>query len=511
MLLGLIGLIIILIVGMFLLSIYKKCSNNELLIKYGLGGNKIIDSKGTFIIPILQGYKRMSLQPINIDIILDRNSNVVSNDKIRVVVEADATFAVSSDPNERVIASSRLLNFDEKGIAELAQEILTGQTRTIISEMSFEELLQDRAMLMQKVSENAEKELSKLGLDLINFNIKMINDLDNIVNMLGQKASAIATTDAEISVAEQRKVSEINVATKNTEKEIKVAEQRKAKEISIAQTNAEIIEETTKAELRKEKTLAERDAEKIRYSSESFEKQEIYKIDTDNKIKLQSINKQKEVQLEAEKTKQIIASETRKTVELEANVKLEERRAVEIVETKVSNEKKEIEIETQLNIKKKEAENQLEIAKTKADAIRIEAEAEANKIKLLAEARAVELARPIEEKAKAEQKLLDVYGQNGMVTLKLLEILPELAKAQALALSNIKVDSLHIIGGENGGSNAGNQIGGLATDIIKSIPAFKMANDIAKGLNIPSINILGEKEVESNIAHDSFEYEKVDN
>lgn len=495
---GLIGLGVLILFVLFMLAIYKKCSNNEILIKYGLGGNKIIDNNGAFIIPILQGYKRMSLQPINIDIVLDRNSNVVSNDKIRVVVEADATFAVSSDPNERMIASSRLLSFTEDEIASLAQEILTGQTRTIISEMSFEELLQDRAMLMQKVSENAEKELSKLGLDLINFNIKMINDLDNIVNMLGQKASAMATTDAEISVAEQRKVSEINVASKNTEKEIRVAEQRKAKEISIAQTNAEIIEETTKAELRKEKTLAERDAEKIRYSSESYEKQEIYKIDTDNKIKLQSINKQKEVQLEAEKTKQVIASETRKTVELEANVRLEEKRAVEIVETKVANEKKEIQIETELNIKKKEAENQLEIAKTKADAIRIEAEAEANKIKLLAEAKAIELAKPIEEKAKAEQKLLDVYGQNGMVTLKLLEILPELAKAQALAVSNIKVDSLHIIGGENGGANAGNQISGLVSDITKSIPAFKMANDIAKSLNVPSIDILGNKSIHNS-------------
>ena len=85
---------------------------------------------------------------------------------------------------------------------------------------------------------------------------------------------------------------------------------------------------------------------------------------------------------------------------------------------------------------------------------------------------------------------MDVYGQNGMGTLKLLEILPELAEAQVLALSNIKIDSLHIIGGENGG----NQIGGLATDIIKSIPAIQMANDIAKGLNIPHLNIVENKE-----------------
>ena len=88
-----------------------------------------------------------------------------------------------------------------------------------------------------------------------------------------------------------------------------------------------------------------------------------------------------------EKTKQEIATSSKGTLELEAEVKLQQKRAIEIVDTKVENEKKEIEVE-----------------------------AEASKIKLLAEAKAIELARPIEEKAKAEQKLLDVYGQNGMVT-----------------------------------------------------------------------------------------------
>ncbi len=39
---------------------------------------------------------------MNIDIDLREDSNVVSNDKIRVVVEADATFAISSSPEEEL-------------------------------------------------------------------------------------------------------------------------------------------------------------------------------------------------------------------------------------------------------------------------------------------------------------------------------------------------------------------------------------------------------------------------
>lgn len=58
-----------------------------------------------------------------------------------------------------------------------------------------------------------------------------------------------------------------------------------------------------------------------------------------------------------EKTKQEIATSSKGTVELEAEVKLQQKIALEIVDTKVENEKKEIEVETQLNINKKEAEN----------------------------------------------------------------------------------------------------------------------------------------------------------
>ncbi|MGL4948795.1 MAG: hypothetical protein ACRC5M_00290, partial [Anaeroplasmataceae bacterium] len=57
------------------------------------------------------------------------------------------------------------------------------------------------------------------------------------------------------------------------------------------------------------------------------------------------------------------------------------------------------------------------------------------------------------------------------------------------AVKNLKIDSINVItGGESNGA-VGNEIGGTVNNIIKSIPAFKMANDIAKQINIPSLNL----------------------
>ena len=210
------------------------------------------------------------------------------------------------------------------------------------------------------------------------------------------------------------------------------------------------------------------------------------------------MDKEKEIKLQEESLKQEIADKSKETVKKQAEVALETQRAKEIVETKVYNEKLEIEKITELKLKKLEADNQLEIAKIKADAILIEARAEADKLKALAEADAIKVALPIEKKAEAEKKLLEVYGQSGIMGLKLIEILPQLAKAQADAVANIDINSLNIIAGDGGsgstdGSNgAGNQIAGIVTDITRAIPAFKMANDIAKSINMPELSITGD-------------------
>ena len=481
MFLGLGGSLIIFL-GVILIGgavlIYRKCPNDVILVKYGLGGNKIITSNGTFILPIVQGCKKLNLKPMNIDIDLREDSNVVSNDKIRVVVEADATFAISSSPEERIIASHRLLSFNDNEICALAKEILTGQTRTIISEMEFEDLLQDRVLLMTKVSENAEKELSKLGLDLINYNIKMIKDMDGITEMLGKKASALATSDAQIAVAEQQRKSDVGVAEANAQRDIAVTEQDKIRQIQVSKTKAVITEETIKAELIQTNATQNKMAEEKRMESESQKAQNLYRIETEKSINLKELDKEKEIKLQEESLKQEIADKSKETVKKQAEVALETQRAKEIVETKVYNEKLEIEKITELKLKKLEADNQLEIAKIKADAIKV--------------------ALPIEKKAEAEKKLLEVYGQSGIMGLKLIEILPQLAKAQADAVANIDINSLNIIAGDGGsgstdGSNgAGNQIAGIVTDITRAIPAFKMANDIAKSINMPELSITGD-------------------
>lgn len=464
------------------LSCYKKCSTDKILVKYGLGGNRVFSGKGTVVIPFFQSYEYMSLAPQNLDIRLDSSSGLVSKDKIKLALEADATFSISKNEEERIVASEKLLSLEPDDIKDLVTEILTGQVRAIVSEMTLTELLEDRAMLRHKVSESAELELTKFGLDLMNFNIKKIVDLDGIIETLGKKASATAQANAKVSIAEQ-----------DTESSTKVANQKKIQETTIAQTEADKIEAISKSEIQKAKTLQEKESTIVEVEAAEVKKRELFVVESQKEIKLKTIEADKEIFIKDQEKQQAMFEAEKVTTSKQAEVRLEVERANEIVNARVEAEKKIVEQEAELTMEKNKAENDLRIAETKAEALIKEAEAKAKAVTLEAEAEAKRQALPILEKAKAEQELLKVYDSDKLVQIKLLEILPELTKYQVEAVKNIKIDSINVISGGDGNGAVGNEIGGTVQNIIKSIPAFKMANDIAKHVNMPTINITGEE------------------
>ena len=66
-----------------------------------------------------------------------------------------------------------------------------------------------------------EVELKKVGLRLINVNIKDITDESGYIDALGKEASARAINEAKVSVAEREKDGEIGAAEAEREEEFK--------------------------------------------------------------------------------------------------------------------------------------------------------------------------------------------------------------------------------------------------------------------------------------------------
>ena len=220
---------VVLLVAFFLAILvaqYKRCPSNRILVVYGkVTGQRAarcFHGGGTFVIPLLQSYAFLTLEPLTIDIELQ---SALSKKNIRVNVPSTFTIGVSTDPNIMNNAAERLLGLDDHQISAQAKDIILGQMRLVIATLSIEEINQDREKFLDLVNKNVNFELNKIGLEMINVNIRDITDESGYIEALGQKAAAEAINKAKIEVAAAEREGAIGEATNFRERDVEVAQQ----------------------------------------------------------------------------------------------------------------------------------------------------------------------------------------------------------------------------------------------------------------------------------------------
>ena len=91
---------VILLTFIGILSRYRKCKSDEVLVVYGKTGRdkksaKLYHGGAAFVWPIIQGYEFLSMKPMQIDCKL---TGALSAQNIRVDVPTTITVAISTDP-----------------------------------------------------------------------------------------------------------------------------------------------------------------------------------------------------------------------------------------------------------------------------------------------------------------------------------------------------------------------------------------------------------------------------
>ena len=231
--------IILTIIGV--LSRYRRCKPNQVLVVYGKTGGekksaKLYHGGAAFVLPIIQSYDVLSMEPMQIDC---RLTGALSSQNIRVDVPTTITVAISTNPEIMQNAAERLLGMDTESTENLITDIVYGQMRLIIAEMTIEKLNSDRDEFLDKARKNIDNELNKLGLYLLNINISDIRDEAGYIMNLGKEAESKALNEAQANIEEQEKLGAIKIAVQQKEKETAVANTQKEQEIQIAYTEKE--------------------------------------------------------------------------------------------------------------------------------------------------------------------------------------------------------------------------------------------------------------------------------
>jgi len=488
--------ILIVIVGFsfvaLLIKQYKRCPSNRILVIYGKSGvagsaASCIHGGAKFVVPLIQDYDWLSLEPMQIAIPL---RDALSIENIRVNVPSVFTVAIGTTTELMQNAAIRLLGLNIPEIEKQAADIIFGQLRQVIASMKIEDINRDRDMFLSNIQNSLETELRKIGLVLINVNITDITDESGYIEAIGRKAASQAIQKARGDVADNEKMGEIRVADAEREKAVQVANATKIREIG---TREALRDQAIRvAEMDKEQQVGEKTA--------SFEREaQVKNAERDMRIQLAQADARA---IEGENTSKADVAASM------AELQVKKAEAYELGETrKVRAEGSVLEAEHLARAKaalaeaqRIEAQQRAELeapAKAERAKIEVEAAAEANRRRIEAEGEAAAIYARLEAEARGNYEILAKKGEGLREIIQacggsqeafqmlMLEHFDNLVEASAQAISNIKFDKVVVWegNGQQGGSSTANWLHNMARTLP---PMMQVMKDIG-GVELPEI------------------------
>lgn len=413
--LGIIAGIVLLII--IIVSGYCKAPPDEAYIISGLR-KRVLIGKAGIKVPFLERLDKLSLKLISVDV--KTATSVPTADYINVRVDSVVNVKISDKSDKLALAAQNFLNQNSAYICGVAREVLEGNVREIVGQMSLQDMVNDRKKFAEKVQDNAAPDLAAMGLEIVSFNVQNLTDEQGLIENLGidnttkiQKTAAITKAEAErdIQIAQAKASKESNDARVQAETEI-------------AQRNNELA--IRKAELKKQSDIKQAEADAA-YDIQQQEQRKTIEVTssmadiakTEQDVLLHA--KQAEVQeqaLNAEVKKKADADRYRREQEAQASLFQRSKQA----EAELFEQQKEAEAQ------KARAEAMKFAKLQEAEGIRAVGEAEANAIR----AKALAEAEGLNKKAEAMQKM-----QEAAVLQMYFEVLPQIAQAIAEPLSNV--------------------------------------------------------------------------
>lgn len=386
-------------------------------------GFRIVTGRGTLVIPGVQAVRRLSLDLNEADLAVD----CVTKQGIPVHVKGVVIFKVGDDLVSIANAARRFLD-QQRNMNARVHNILAGHLRSIVGNLTVEEMIRDRERLTEQTRATSGHEMEKLGLIIDSLQVQEIEDPTGYIKALAAPHTAAVQRDARIAQAAAERAATEAEAEANARK-------------SEAIRNANIQQAGYQAEV----DHAQARAKLAGPLAEAAARQEVVVQET------------KVAELEADKKEQQLQVEVRKPADAEAyrTVTLAQAQRESKVHEAEANAR-ETELRAGADAMRVKAAAEAEAASTRArglasaEATRATGEAEAASVQArgLAEAesaRALGLAEAEAIKARAAAL---AENQEAVIAQELAENWPAIVKAGAEAFAG--VDHMVVLNGAEG-------------------------------------------------------------
>lgn len=485
-----VGILVFVFVLFALLFVYasrvRKVGPNEVLVISGRGNRdagtnyRIVTGGRSFIWPVLERVDNLSLELMTIEV---RTNDVPTVHGVPVTIDSVSQIKIGSDDNAIRTASIQFLSKTQGEIEHVAHETLAGHLRAMAGTLTVEQLYRDREAFAQQVQSVSGDDMASMGMEIVSFVIKDINDDEGYLEALGRPRIAEVKRDAIIGEAEAERDATIRSAEARREGE--AAKFENETQIAESRKNFEVEQAAYQADINRQKAEAE-----LAYTlQENITNQEV----TSAAVAVQIVEKQRQIEVEEEEVK-------RRERELDATVRKPAEAERYRVETIAEARAKQLE---------REAEGQAAATKAKgfADADVTHklgvADAEAAKAKGLAEAEIIRQQGLAQAEVIKQQGLAEAeatrqkaeawkeYTQAAIIQ-QLIDVMPQIADAIAQPLA--KTDKIVIVNSGGDGGAGASKITQDITNMVAQVPATLEALtgvDVTQALQ----NLAGVKEM----------------
>jgi flotillin len=199
-----VALVLVLLVVTFILSrLLYVCAPNEILVFSGrkhrlpdgsIVGFKVIHGGRAFRVPLLEGVSRMDVRLFGVEVGVQ---NAFSKGGIPLTVHAIANVKVATDPRHVRQAVERFLGMEPAAIMMVARQTLEGVLREVLSQLTPEEVNEDRLKFADTLVHNAKDDFDKLGLQLDVLKVQHVSDEQKYLMNLGRARIAGMLRDAQ--------------------------------------------------------------------------------------------------------------------------------------------------------------------------------------------------------------------------------------------------------------------------------------------------------------------------
>ena len=373
-----------------------------------------------FVLPIIQMAQMLSLEVMTLPV---NTARVYTKEGVSVSVDGIAQVKVGRSENAIRTAAEQFLGKTVTEIAEVALQTLEGQQRAILGTMTVEDIYRDRVTFAEQVRDVAATDMTSMGLEIVSFSIRDIQDEQGYLEALGVRRTAEVKRDAAIGAAEAERDAGI--------KEAQADQQRQAAKFA-ADTAIALSErdfQTEKAAYDQEVNARRAEAELAYPLQEAKTRQRIRAEESQVEV----VERQKQIEVQEQEV-------ARREKELDATVRRPAAADRYRLETLAEGERARVVAE----------------ARAESEAIKLRGEADASAIVARGQAEAEAIRAQGLAEAEAMTKKADAwkeYGQAAMIQ-QLFETLPQVASAVAQPLA--KTDSIVVISnGSESGAGAG--------------------------------------------------------